>query len=67
MPRTPGQRAKHKRNERSRRRRRMLERRDDRVTVWFPKPEDKAESPRPATLDDEILEMQRALLLDEDI
>lgn len=71
MPRNDHQRARHKRQERARRHRRQREaaeaRRAARVGVWFPKLEDQAEQPRPATLDDEILEMQRALLLDEDL
>lgn len=57
------QRAKKRRRERERLHRRHLEaierRREARVTVWFPKPEDLN---RPASIDDEVLELQRELL-----
>lgn len=69
MPRTPAQIASHKRREKRRRHRRMLAghaSRRETITVWFPKPEDIAEQPRPALLEDEILEMQRELLKDID-
>lgn len=63
MAKTRAQRAKKRQRERARLGRRRAEqleaRRNERVTVWFPKPEDLN---RPATIDDEVLELQRELL-----